>query len=147
MRVTFVLPAVTAANERGMWMKIEEFRSIVLFDGLTDDELAQCIEPLKEHELVAGSSLAKQDDFAYKFFIVLDGDVDIHRDFEFVARLGPGEFFGETALVNHEKRNARVTTHTRCRLACMMGWEFKTMTEKFPSVAVHIDAAVTEREV
>ena len=59
-------------------MKIEEFRSIVLFDGLTDDELAQCIEPLKEHELVAGSSLAKQDDFAYKFFIVQDV-----RSFEF----------------------------------------------------------------
>jgi hypothetical protein len=29
----------------------------------------------------------------------------------------------------------------------MMGWEFKTMTEQFPSVAAHIDAAVAEREV
>ena len=129
-----------------MCMEIEEFRSIALFEGLTDDELAQCTEPLKELEMVAGSSLAKQDDFAYKFFIVLDGEVDVHRDFEFVASIGPGEFFGETALVTGEKRNARVTTHTRCRLACMMGWEFKTMTEKFPSVAAHIDAAVTERE-
>ncbi len=128
-------------------MNTDEFRSIVLFVGLTDYELSQCIEPLKVHELVAGSILAKQDDFAYKFFIVLDGDVDIHRDFEFVARLGPGEFFGETALVNHEKRNARVTTHTRCRLSCMMGWEFKTITEIFPPVAGHIDAAFTEREV
>lgn len=129
-----------------MCMEIDEFRSIALFDGLTDDELAQCIEPLKEFQLVAGSSLAKQDDYAYKFFIVLDGDVDVHRDFKFVASIGPGEFFGETALVNGEKRNARVTTHTRCRLACMMGWEFKTMTEQFPSVAAHIDAAVAERE-
>ncbi|WP_395154020.1 cyclic nucleotide-binding domain-containing protein [Ilumatobacter sp.] len=129
-----------------MCMEIEEFRSIALFEGLTDDELAQCTEPLKELEMVAGSSLAKQDDFAYKFFIVLDGEVDVHRDFEFVASIGPGEFFGETALVKGEKRNARVTTHTRCRLACMMGWEFKTMTEKFPSVAAHIDAAVAERE-
>jgi CRP-like cAMP-binding protein len=128
-------------------MDIEEFRSIALFEGLTDDELAQCTEPLKEFEMVAGSSLAKQDDFAYKFFIVLEGDVDVHRDFDFVARLGPGEFFGETALVNHEKRNARVTAHSRCRLACMMGWDFKTMTEKFPTVQAAIDAAVAEREV
>jgi hypothetical protein len=45
-------------------MDIDEFRSIALFEGLTDDELAQCTEPLKEFEMVAGSSLAKQDDFA-----------------------------------------------------------------------------------
>jgi CRP/FNR family cyclic AMP-dependent transcriptional regulator len=127
-------------------MDIEEFRSFALFEGLSDDELAQCVEPLKQVEMVGGSSLAKQDDFAYKFFIVLDGEVDVHRDFEFITSMGPGEFFGETALVTGEKRNARVTTHTRCRLACMMGWEFKTMTEQFPSVAAHIDAAVAERE-
>jgi CRP/FNR family cyclic AMP-dependent transcriptional regulator len=132
--------------EKGLCMDIEEFRSFALFEGLSDDELAQCTEPLKEFEMVAGSSLAKQDDFAYKFFIVLDGEVDVHRDFEFIASMGTGEFFGETALVTGEKRNARVTTHTRCRLACMMGWEFKTMTEQFPSVAAHIDAAVAARE-
>ncbi len=45
-----------------------------------------------------------------------------------------------------EKRNARVTAKTRCRLACMMGWDFKTMTEQFPSVAAHIDAVVHQRE-
>ncbi|MFT6761541.1 MAG: CRP/FNR family cyclic AMP-dependent transcriptional regulator [Candidatus Aldehydirespiratoraceae bacterium] len=127
-------------------MKIEEFRSMSLFEGLTDDELAQCIEPLKEFEIVAGSSLAKQDDYAYKFFVVLEGEVDVHRDFKFVASMGPGEFFGETALVTGERRNARVTTHTRCRLACMMGWEFKTMTEQFPAVAARVEAAVANRE-
>ncbi|MFT6289969.1 MAG: CRP-like cAMP-binding protein [Ilumatobacter sp.] len=127
-------------------MKIEEFRSMSLFEGLTDDELAQCIEPLKEFEIVAGSSLAKQDDYAYKFFVVLEGEVDVHRDFKFVASMGPGEFFGETALVTGERRNARVTTHTRCRIACMMGWEFKAMTEQFPTVAARVEAAVANRE-
>lgn len=127
-------------------MKTEEFRSVALFEGLTDDELAQCIEPLKEFEIVAGSSLAKQDDFAYKFFIVLDGEVDVHRDFKFVASMGPGEFFGETALVRGEKRNARVTARSRCRLACMMAWEFKAMIEQFPTVSAAVDHAMAERE-
>jgi CRP/FNR family cyclic AMP-dependent transcriptional regulator len=127
-------------------MQIEEFRSMSLFEGLTDDELAQCTEPLKEFEIVAGSSLAKQDDFAYKFFVVIDGEVEVHRNFKFVARIGPGEFFGEMALVKGERRNARVTARTRCRLACMMGWEFKAMTEQFPTVAACVDAAVAQRE-
>lgn len=127
-------------------MQAERLRSLSLFEGLTDDELARCADRFEEVELIAGSSLAKQDDYAYKFFVVLDGEVDIHRDFEFVARLGPDEFFGETALVKGEKRNARVTSRTRCRLACMMVWNFKATTEEFPAVAERIDAVVQQRE-
>lgn len=127
-------------------MQVDQLRSLALFDGLTDDELAPFASQFEELDIVAGSSLAKQDDFAYKFFVVLDGDVDVHRDFEHIASMGPGEFFGEMALVKGEKRNARVTAKTRCRLACMMGWDFKTMTEQLPAVAARIDAAVHERE-
>ncbi|WP_040491858.1 cyclic nucleotide-binding domain-containing protein [Ilumatobacter nonamiensis] len=127
-------------------MDAEQLRSIPLFDGLDEGNLASCAEPFTEIEMVAGSSLAKQDDFAYKFFVVLDGEVDVHRNFEFVTSLGRGEFFGETALVKHEKRNARVTAKTRCRLACMMSWEFTAMTERFPIVAERIEAVVRERE-
>lgn len=127
-------------------MDVEQIRSLALFEGLTDDELAGCAGPLTELEIVTGSSLAKQDDFAYKFFIVLDGEVDVHRDFAFVARLGAGEFFGERALVKGDKRNARVTAHTHCRIACMMGWEFKAMTERLPAVAERIAAVIDARD-
>ena len=127
-------------------MQVDQLRSLALFEGLTDDDVAKFADQFEELEIVAGSSLAKQDDFAYKFFIVLDGDVDVHRNFEKIASLGVGEFFGEMALVKGEKRNARVTAKTRCRLACMMGWDFKTMTEQYPSVAERIDAVVQARE-
>lgn len=127
-------------------MQAEDIQSSALFEGLSPEELERCAAPFTEVEMVAGSSLAKQDDFAYKFFVVLEGDVDVHRDFKFVARMGPGDHFGEVALVRHEKRNARVTAHTRCRLGCMMSWDFKTMTEEFPTIAARIEAAVTERE-
>ena len=127
-------------------MQAEQIQSLALFDGLTPDELTECADAFKELELIAGSSLAKQDDFAYKFFIVLDGEVDVHRDFVFVARMGPGEFFGERALIKGEKRNARVTAHSRCRLACMMGWDFKAMTERLPAVAARIAEVVDARE-
>lgn len=126
-------------------MHVDQLRSIPLFEGLSDDELAACAESFREIEMIAGSSLAKQDDYAYKFFVVLDGEVDVHRDFEFVARLGPGEFFGETALLRHDKRNARVTARTRCRLAGMMSWDFTKMTERFPTIAERVAAVVDDR--
>ncbi len=127
-------------------MQVDRLRSLTLFEGLSDDELAGLADQFHEFEIFAGSSLAKEDDYAYKFFVVLDGDVDVHRNFEHIASLGAGDFFGETALVKGERRNARVTTKTRCRLACMMAWDFKAMTEQFPSVAARVDAVVDARE-
>lgn len=127
-------------------MDVEQIRSVSLFAGLTDDELAPCAEALSECEILAGSSLAKQDDFAYKFFIVLEGEVDVHRDFELINQLGPGDIFGETALVKGEKRNARVTARTRCRLGCMMTWDFTAMTERLPIVAERVAAVIDARQ-
>ena len=77
--------------------------------------------------------------------MILEGEVEIYRDFEFVARLGPGQFFGEAGLVTSDRRNARVTAATRSVLAWMMGWEFKTMTEELPVVAQRVEQAVAAR--
>lgn len=126
-------------------MQVDQLRSLELFEGLSDEDLAPLAAQFEECEIVAGSSLAKQDDFAYKFFIVLDGDVDVHRDFKHIAEMGAGEFFGEMALIKGEKRNARVTAKTRCRLACMMGWDFKSMAETHPTIAARIEAVVEQR--
>ncbi len=126
-------------------MDIDQLKNSPLFEGVTDEEIDSWASLFTETEMVAGSSLAKQDDFAYKFFVVLDGEVDVHRDFEFVARMGPGEHFGEVALVKGERRNARVTAHSRCRLACMMGWDFKQMLDDLPVVRERVEAAAAER--
>jgi len=126
-------------------MQVDHIRSLELFEGLSDEALESLAAQFEELEIVTGSSLAKQDDFAYKFFIVLDGQVDVHRDFKHIAEMGPGEFFGEVALIKGEKRNARVTAKTHCRIACMMGWDFKAMTEQNPTIAARVDAVVAQR--
>lgn len=126
-------------------MDADRLRAVPLFEGLSDQELARCAEWFDEVEVPGGSGLAKQDDFAYKFFVVLDGEVDVHRDFDFVARLGPGECFGEMGLLSGERRNARVVGHTRCTLGCMMTWDFKEMVEQFPAIGERIDAIAAER--
>ena len=120
-------------------------KALSLFDGLTTEEVEQCVALFKQGEFVAGSSLVSEGDFSYKFFVILEGEVEVYRDFEFVARLGPGQFFGEAGLVSSDRRNARVTAATRSVLAWMMGWEFKTMTEQLPVVAQRVEQAVAAR--
>ena len=126
-------------------MSAIDLGSLVLFEGLSEEEVGRCAARFQQREFVAGSSLASEGDFAYKFFVVLDGEVEVHRDFEFVARLGPGDFFGEAGLVSGDRRNARVTAKTRSVLAWIMGWDFNEMTDEFPSVAERIETVMTER--
>ena len=127
-------------------MDTSMLRTLPLFEGLSDDELERCAALLQEQEVVGGSSLASEGDFSYKFFVVIEGEVDVHQDFELVARLGPGDVFGERGLVMGERRNARVTAHSRSVLASMMTWDFKTMTEEIPLVAERIEAVIAARD-
>ena len=126
-------------------MEASALQGIPLFDGLGPDELARCASLFQEAEILAGSGLAKEGDFAYKFFVVLDGEVEVLRDFEHVARLGAGDFFGEMGVVSGERRNARVVADTRTTVAWMMPWDFQQMTEELPTVAARIDEAIAER--
>jgi len=124
---------------------VERIRGIALFEGLSDEELSQCAGLFSETEMLAGTTLSREGEFSYHFYVVLDGDVEVQRNFEHVARLGPGDFFGETGLVGGERRNARVSARSRCHLATMMTWDFATMNREFPVVAERIAAVVAER--
>jgi CRP-like cAMP-binding protein len=126
-------------------MESTELRSLPLFDGLDDAVVEQCAAKFQETEMLMGSVLAREGEFAYKFFVVLDGEVEVQRDFQHLARLGPGDFFGEMGVVDGGRRNARVLAHTRCRVAWMMGWDFEAMTSEHPQVAERIQAVIDAR--
>lgn len=133
------------ATQGGTIVDADRLRPLPLFEGMSDADLRRCAEMFHEAELLQGSGLAREGDFAYKFFVVLSGEVDVLRGFDPVARLGAGDFFGEMGLMSGERRNARVVAHTRCELAWMMAWDFKAMSEEFPAVAGRIDEVVAER--
>lgn len=126
-------------------MDATRLRSLPLFEGLSDEDLDRCAGLFQETEMLQGSGLVREEDFAYKFFVVLDGEVEVLRDFESVARLGPGDFFGEMALVSGARRNARVVAHTRCDVAWMMSWDFKAMADDLPEIAARVEATIAER--
>lgn len=126
-------------------MDAAELRSTTLFDGLPDDALERCAQRFQEAELLAGSGLTREGDFSYKFFVILEGEVEVLRDFSHVADLGPGEFFGEMGLVTGTRRNARVVAKTPCRLAWVMSWDFDDMLRDEPEVAKRIEQIVEER--
>lgn len=126
-------------------MDHERLADIPLFADLSDDDLRQVAERFQDREMLAGTTLAQEGDFSYKFFVVLDGEVEIQRDFQHLATLGPGAYFGEVGVITGARRNARVLAATRCHVAWMMTWDFEQMTKEFPQLATRLESTAVER--
>jgi CRP-like cAMP-binding protein len=77
---------------------------------LSDDEFDHVARAAKLAMVDADTVVFRQGDDADRFFILVDGGVEVERDGEVLATLGPGAFFGESALLVRGARSATVTT-------------------------------------
>lgn len=127
-------------------MDAQNLASFELFNGLDADELHSCGELFTEQRVLMGDQLTQEDDFGYSFFIVLDGRVAVKVDGQEVAQLGPGDHFGEVALVRGERRNATVSALESGRVAKMMTWDFNELMQNHPTLASRIEARAAERD-
>ncbi len=90
-------------------LRICEFlRPIDLFKALTPQQLTDVAEHMKKRHFAAGETIIREGEPGEEFFLISDGEVEVIRSDNEVARLGPGDFFGEVALISGEPRNATV---------------------------------------
>jgi voltage-gated potassium channel len=116
---------------------------IPLFEGLPPDQLERIAGWLEPIDVPAEWHLLNQGSYPDGFFVVLEGTVRIERNGDPVAELGPGQFFGEIALLEDNKRTATVATATRVRAAVMDQADFFEMTALIPAISKRItDAAI-----
>lgn len=91
-------------------------RAIPIFAPLPEHIAEQLSWNLIPLQVAAGSVLIRQGDEGDRFYILSSGDVDVTTDGRSVARLGPGGYFGEIALLRDVPRTASVVALTDCRL-------------------------------
>ena len=98
-----------------------------------------------EIEVPEGRRLATEGDFAYEFFVILDGTAEVTRDGETLAELGPDDFFGEIGLLESERRTANVTATSPMRAIVIFGPQFRYVEREMPELAQQIRAAIRDR--
>ena len=69
------------------------------------------------------------------FFLIADGNANVTVGDEQRATLGPGDYFGEIALIDQDVRSASITAATDLRCYGLTPWEFRPFVEEHPEVA------------
>jgi CRP-like cAMP-binding protein len=122
-----------------------DLRTIPLFAGLADEDLARIDDWLEQIDVPADWYLVNQGSSPVGFFLVVSGEVKVEREGSVVATLGPGDFFGEIALLEGERRTATVITSTAVTALVMDADEFYAMCAEIPEVGARINAAAIAR--
>ena len=126
-------------------MDASRLQGIRLFSGLSNKELDQLAQWTDELSIREGHELASEGRFAHEFFVIEDGTAEVLKGGERIAELGPGDFFGEIALLETERRTATVRATTPMEVIVMFSREFKRMERELPAVADRIRAAIRAR--
>ena len=120
-------------------------RDVPLFAELDEDERVAIAERLSERDCEAGHRLSREGGPGYFFFVIEKGTVSVsHRDTT-VATLGPGDFFGEAAVLATKRRTATVTADTDMVLLEMFGADFALLESHAPTVHAAIRTAMEQR--
>ena len=108
-------------------LRICEFlRPIDLFKTLTPRQLTDVAEEMTKRHYAAGEIIIREGDPGEEFMLISEGEVEVIRAEHEVARLGPGDFFGEVALISGEPRNATVVAVTEVDTYVLGKTDFQT---------------------
>lgn len=126
-------------------MDAARLKDVPLFRNLRRKDRKKLAQWADEITIEEGDILVKEGDFAHEFFVIEEGSAMVTRGQEHVAELGPGDFFGEIALLEPTHRTATVTATSPMQLIVMGKKEFRSMSGDVPDVAEQLHRAIKER--
>jgi CRP-like cAMP-binding protein len=126
-------------------MDIKHLEGIGLFQGLSKDQLAEVARQADEIDVEAGKRLVSAGRFGYEFFVIENGTCEVVRGDEHLADLGPGDFFGEMAILGDTVRNADVVASTALTAMVMTDSQFRHLARRMPEVADQIREKCRQR--
>jgi CRP/FNR family cyclic AMP-dependent transcriptional regulator len=109
-------------------------RKVPLFAGLGDEELERLADRFVERRFSAGETLVSEGDPGTSFFVLGEGNATVSVGGETKTTLGPGDYFGEMAVVDEGVRSASVTAQDDVLSYFLTPWEFRPFVEEHPEV-------------
>ena len=119
--------------------------SIPLFAGLTLDQRVTVAEACAELTFEAGTTLVREGDFGHGAFAILSGTADVVHDDGVLRSLGPGDMFGEIAVLSGGRRTASVVATTDMTLISVLNRDLWRIERDCPEIADALRVTIAER--
>jgi CRP-like cAMP-binding protein len=114
----------------------DELKRVPLFSELSQRQLRQLSRSFKERTFRPGVAIVRERQMSgVDFFVIVEGEASVTVDGREVARLGPGDHFGELALIGERERLSTVTAATPMRCLVMASWHFRKFVNSNPDVS------------
>jgi CRP/FNR family transcriptional regulator, cyclic AMP receptor protein len=123
----------------------ELLRKVGLFSDLDEKDLQSLAEEFNERSFSQGQTIALEGAGGLMFFVVESGEASVEVHGEEVATLGPGDSFGEVALIDRRPRTATVTATSDLRTYGLPVFVFRPFVEARPQVAWKLLEAMADR--
>ncbi len=113
----------------------DKLASVPLFSGVKPKELKKLSKRMTERSFNEGDEITREGESGIGFFVIEDGNATVSVAGDIVRTLGPGDHFGEIALIDSGPRSATIIAGTDLRCRGMSAWEFRPFVEEHPEVA------------
>ena len=122
-----------------------QLKQVPFFGMLSKKELSAVARQTDEVDLPPGRALTQQGELGHEFFVIVDGTAEVIRDGAPLAELGPGDFFGEMALLDEDRRTATVRATSPMKVIVMTRASFREIDRSMPRVHAAIAEAIKQR--
>ena len=123
----------------------DTLKKVPLFADLDDKELGAIASSMRERRFKAGDTVTQEGAGGVGFFVVEEGEADVNVGGEAKGSVGPGDYFGEIALINESPRTATLTARTDMVCYGMTPWDFRPLVESNSTIAWKLLTAMAEK--
>ena len=124
---------------------IEHLQQVPLFAACSRKDLQLVARRAEDVRVPAGKALVSEGETGHEFFVILDGTARVTRQARKIATLGPGDSFGELALLEKAPRNATVVADSAMELVVLGQREFAGLIDEVPGFARKLLAGMAHR--
>jgi CRP/FNR family transcriptional regulator, cyclic AMP receptor protein len=111
---------------------VSQLKTIPLFQDVPDDALKKVATFAELESHPEGAAVVKEGGYANDFYVIEDGTAKVERAGRELATFGPGDVFGEQALLEGEQRSASVIATSPLRVIKIAHWELDKMKRDMP---------------
>jgi CRP-like cAMP-binding protein len=123
----------------------EMLKKVPLFADLDARELEQIAGSMRERRFGAGDTVTQEGSGGAGFFVVESGNADVTVDGAPRGSIGPGDYFGEIALLTGSDRTATITATSDMLCYGMTPWDFRPLVESNSAIAWKLLTAMAEK--